>query len=889
MASDNTDQIMKKVRILLVEDESIVALETESTLKEMGYEVISIVETGAKALEVTNNENPDIILMDILIRGDMDSIATAEKIRTRFGIPIIFLTAFLDEKRLEKAKVTMPFGYVLKPVQERDLKVAIEMTLHVSKVDAQRSIIEQELKYSETTLRNIVEHSTNLFYTHTPEHLITYISPQCKDILGYEPEAAKINWVDLASDHPVNQSGYQITKKAIDTGIRQPPYELELKHKNGEKVWLEIRESPVVVNGRTVSIVGSATDITAQKKVVQSLKDSKENYKSFIEKSPVAIVVVRDDMKVIYANQLALRISEYSKEEIIKLSIVDLIAPFDKEEAISKWSRKEENTNPEKSFEIAVITKTKKILTAKIFYVDLTWEGEPAYLYFLNDVTERRKAELALKSSEDELRSIVGALPDITFIISSRGQYLKVLTSKESARLLYNKSSELEGKYVKDVLPQKQARQFQETIDQTLTSNNQQILNYSLPIDGKEIYFEGRTSPMKSVDSVVWVARDITERVKAEQELRKSEEKFRTVIEQMNEGLTISNEDFELDYVNKIICETLGYSEEELVGHAVNHLFTEESLNLLLAHREKLQKGEISSCEVDIIKKDGTILSALLSSTPILENGKFTKSIAIFTDITILKQQEKLLEQKVSERTKELVIAREEAETANRLKSEFLANISHELRTPMHSILSYSDFGFKNFDRKDSERLIEYFKNINMSGIRLMNLLNDLLDLSKLQANKMEYQKFKWSIKSVFNDIKTEFSILATEKNLSWQIQEIENADVAFDAERIKQVISNLFSNAIKYSDENSAIEVCFENTSNEFFITITNEGVSIPTDELESIFDPFIQSSTTKTGAGGTGLGLPICKRIIEDHGGKIWAEENPNGATIKFYLIKE
>jgi signal transduction histidine kinase len=169
-----------------------------------------------------------------------------------------------------------------------------------------------------------------------------------------------------------------------------------------------------------------------------------------------------------------------------------------------------------------------------------------------------------------------------------------------------------------------------------------------------------------------------------------------------------------------------------------------------------------------------------------------------------------------------------------------------------------------------------------------LKLIDNLLDLSQLQAGKMKYLKDNWSIKSVLNDMKSEFSILGEEKNLSWQIEDIEETTISFDIDKIKQVIANLFSNSIRYSTENSVIEVSFEDTSDNRTVIIKNEGVPIPTDELESIFQPFIQSSKTKTGAGGTGLGLPICRKIIEDHGGKIWAEDNPNGATFKFQLPK-
>ncbi len=129
---------MEKAKILIVEDEAIIAMEMESSLQSLGYEVTSIVDTGEKAIQKAEIDKPDLILMDIRIKGEMDGIDAAEEIRNEFGIPIIFSTAYLDEERIERAKITMPFGYILKPIQERDLKVTIEMALYVNEVDKER-------------------------------------------------------------------------------------------------------------------------------------------------------------------------------------------------------------------------------------------------------------------------------------------------------------------------------------------------------------------------------------------------------------------------------------------------------------------------------------------------------------------------------------------------------------------------------------------------------------------------------------------------------------------------------------------------------------------------------------------------------------------------------
>jgi len=136
---------MEKARILIVEDEAIIAVELESQLQSLGYEVTSKVDTGEKAIKKAEEDKPDLILMDIRIKGEMDGIAAAEVIRNKFGIPVIFSTAYLDEERIERSKMAMPFGCLLKPIQERDLKVTLEMALYVSKVDAARKQMENEL------------------------------------------------------------------------------------------------------------------------------------------------------------------------------------------------------------------------------------------------------------------------------------------------------------------------------------------------------------------------------------------------------------------------------------------------------------------------------------------------------------------------------------------------------------------------------------------------------------------------------------------------------------------------------------------------------------------------------------------------------------------------
>ena len=251
------------------------------------------------------------------------------------------------------------------------------------------------------------------------------------------------------------------------------------------------------------------------------------------------------------------------------------------------------------------------------------------------------------------------------------------------------------------------------------------------------------------------------------------------------------------------------------------------------------------------------------------------------------------LEQKVVDRTRQLEKAKRKAEMASEAKSEFLRNMSHEFRTPLHAVISFAAYGIKEHATSPPSQLKQYFELIQTSTQRLSKLVGEVLDLAKLEHGEHKFMMGRIDMRELLKYAAESVNPLLKDKQLTLTLDMPSEATLAVcDHDKISQVLTNLLGNAIKFTPAGKAVTLhthaIADAVNPQVVVSVIDEGVGIPEEEKELIFESFRQSSRTNTGAGGTGLGLAICRGIIEAHGGKIWAANNTigPGATVTFSI---
>ncbi len=410
------------------------------------------------------------------------------------------------------------------------------------------------------------------------------------------------------------------------------------------------------------------------------------------------------------------------------------------------------------------------------------------------------------------------------------------------------------------------------------------------------------------------------EKERAEEALQKSEEKYRNLFEDSRDPVYISSREGKIVDVNQSFLDLFGYTREEIMKLNIKDTYVDLDERFRF-QKEIEQKGFIRKFEVKLRKKDRTEVHCMISaSVRWADDGSILGYQGIIHDITERKRAEKALkkahddlERKVIERTEELRIAKEAAETANQAKSDFLANMSHELRTPLNAIIGFSEVLRDQYFGNINEKQADYINDILESGKHLLSLINDILDLSKIEADKVEFEPSKVNIKELLEDS----LIMVKEKcmkhgiDLSTNIaQDLEDLEITADKRKLKQVMFNLLSNAAKFTTHGGEIRVtadlisefgvriselkgeekqsAIQNRKSKIEISVADSGIGISPEDQENIFHEFYQvKGNIKDKTPGTGLGLSLTKSLVEMHKGRIWVESEGEGKGSTFTFV--
>ena len=424
--------------------------------------------------------------------------------------------------------------------------------------------------------------------------------------------------------------------------------------------------------------------------------------------------------------------------------------------------------------------------------------------------------------------------------------------------------------------------------------------------DGSVRWIWNRAFPIRCEKGTIYrfagIAQDITEHTMAEEALQKSEEKYRCIVETASEGIWIIDEEGRIAYANKQLAEMLGRIADEMIGHPASE-FLGDGGNLLVQNNlEKRRRGISEVFDYRFQLKSGNSLWTSVRSTPLVQNGTFVGTLAMITDISERKKSEeeigKLnedLERRVAERTselgrlnRELELQNKEVERANRLKSEFLASMSHELRTPLNAIVGFSALLAEGVGGGLTEKQERFVGHIKSGAKHLLQLINDILDVSKIEAGRVELTLESFGAAEALGEVLSIIKPLATAKKIQIEASLVPDLSLYADRIRFKQIMYNLLSNAVKFTPEQRSVLVEMVRDPQCDRISVSDSGIGIAREQQEKIFHEFYQAGPTTEGVKeGTGLGLAITKRLVELHGGKIWVKSEPGrGSSFSFTL---
>lgn len=484
--------------------------------------------------------------------------------------------------------------------------------------------------------------------------------------------------------------------------------------------------------------------------------------------------------------------------------------------------------------------------------------------------------EEAMRESEEKYRDLAENAADMQLLMDLRGNLTYMSKSAED-ETGYTRE-EIVGRSIRELLTQESYKIAVERIKKRV-EGIKELPIYEVEVkakDGRIIPFELNTSPVikdGKLTAIHIVARNITERKRAEEETKYQRTYFQSLFNDSPEAIVSLDERFRVININPAFHEIFGYSLEEIKGKNIDDCILpeeKEAEGRMLS--ERVVNGENVAIESIRTTKDGKEIPVSILGAPILINGRQVGIFAIYRDITERKKMEEELRKKKTE-----------VEAINKELEDYTYAVSHELQAPLRSIKAFSDFLLEDYDEKLDERSKDYLNRLKNASTRMGNLIDDLLALSRV-GGKMELEKV--DLNELLQEVKDE--LIVQEKNAELKIESLPTINC--NKLLMKQLFENLIDNGIKFNEKKPEIEIrCDERKEKDQYVfSVKDNGIGIENKYLEKIFDVFERLHPLDK-YGGTGAGLAICKKIVDRHGGKIWAESKlGEGSTFYFTIPK-
>ncbi|MCL5028534.1 MAG: PAS domain S-box protein [Bacteroidetes bacterium] len=657
---------------------------------------------------------------------------------------------------------------------------------------------------------------------------------------------------------------------------------LTVYKKDGQKEVIEAKFS--IADGTNGTIIVLCTNITERIAIEQKLKSSEEKFRNIVTNSPELICTLDNSGNIIYANPSLCKKLNYSETEIINKSIKEIFSP--ESLTTAKFNLKSFELTAAEGLELTAVAKSGDKIYLKANISPIYFNNRPtSFNIVFTDITKKKNVQKSLMI----FQSMFDAFQDGVVVECDRkitlmnGAFVKIFG--------YNNERELLDKDLLDLVSENDIPKINSYLQ--LIGEDKEIplrLEFLGKRKDKANFFaEVSLSSFESEQKnyAVLVIRDITEKKRAQQVIKESEEKYRNLTENIDDFLYTFER---IDSTIRPIFYTA--SVEKITGYNQSDLLSDSKLILKIIHpddfpsiKKKLNslfKSKIQlsgEFEFRIINKHGNIVWVRNKINLIRDHeGKIQKIYGLVSDISLRKK----VEEELTRSTENLI-------KLNETKDRFISIISHDLRTPFSSILGFTDLLLSDSDLTASEQK-QYVEFIRESSKSMLSLVNSLLDWTRLQTGRIRFEPEKIEVHKIIENSLNALTGVAFQKNIEIVSKIKDDVFVFVDKELILQVFNNLLSNAIKFTPKYGSIFISVNKSSRMRFLefSVKDTGKGIKAENIKKLFRVDAKFSSEGTeGEKGTGLGLSLVKEIIEKHGGTIWVEsEYGKGSDFKFTL---